>query len=168
MKSVQRPDRVELRLEPAQPGAPRPAITVDRLCLLARHDPDDLAEVQLVALAVGQQDAVADAAHHGVHDEVAARRRPGDEGAGARRAVAGERVPPGLGGVDVRLQLVVDAVDRRRRRRTSRTITAPSRSSTVAMSSSGVSGASVSRALHGADATRGGRWARRRRQRARR
>jgi hypothetical protein len=46
---------------------------VDRLRLLARQDPDGLAQVQLVPLAVGQQHPVAERTRQRIHHQLAAR-----------------------------------------------------------------------------------------------
>ena len=116
----QRPDRVQLRLQPAQPGAPRPAIAVDRLGPLPAHDPDHLGEVQLVALAVRQQHGVAHRPHQRIHHQRAAGGGAGDERAGAGRAEPGEPVTPGCGGLDVRHHLAEHLVEQRRRHRLAR------------------------------------------------
>ncbi|MCE2488287.1 MAG: hypothetical protein J4F42_22460 [Desulfurellaceae bacterium] len=79
---------------------------MQQLFRLVRHDADDLGQVELVALAVGQQELVAHAQDGGLRGQFPARRRAGDQRSGPGGLVARELVPTDRGGVNKRPQLV--------------------------------------------------------------
>src|SRR6185437_3089111 len=104
-----RPDGVELRLDRHRDEAtPGEAVAVQRLLRLAGPDADHLGQVQDVAVAGALQEGVARGDDRRVHDQLAAGRRARDEGASARRLVAGKAVAARRRRLDIWIDLGAD------------------------------------------------------------
>ena len=73
---------------------------------MSGHQADDLGQMELVAIAVGQEKCVARLKDAGVRDEGTTGRRTCHQSARARGLIAGKVIPAGGGSLDMRHQII--------------------------------------------------------------
>ena len=98
-----RPNRIELRFDMRQMGAPRPAVAMDRLRCLTATNPNDLRQMKLHFFAIGAEESITRFQNALIHNQRAAFLRPHNQSTGARGQTTAEIISAIAGRFHIRV-----------------------------------------------------------------